>query len=167
MQESMETSEITQWFLQWYAQFPWVFMLIAMMLLDVLSGLIAAGYAGKICSKVGYRGMMRKASMLLVVAAAGLLEQGIIMSIPQTLRGDIAVPFAKLVSGIFFINEAISVLENAKACGVPLPAFLTRSLADQLSKLTGSHDVPQGDVHLEIEAASLKATVKHDETRKP
>lgn len=153
-------SPVTQWFLKFYADFPWVGLLLLMMTLDIATGITAAIIKRRLSSKIGYRGMMRKAATLLVVGAAAVLEQGIVLTLPSHLRGDIPVPLAKLTAGFFFINEMLSVLENARESGAPLPAFLSKSLIDTLVKLGA--DKERTTVRLELKSGTLDATLKSE-----
>lgn len=111
-----------------------VILLMAAMSLDVATGLAAAVVEKKLSSKVGYKGMMRKMGVLFVVALAYLFELQI-MTIPESLRPSMALPLAKIACAFFFIMESLSVLENVKRCGVPLPDFLSKSLVETMKKL--------------------------------
>jgi len=111
-------------------------MLMVMMVLDAVSGLVAAFIERKLSSKIGFVGMMKKAAMLLVVGMAAVVEITIHGILPEQLRVQMPIPLAKFTAGFFFLNEAISVLENASRAGAPLPAFLTNGLAQTREQLS-------------------------------
>lgn len=161
------SSPYTQYALQFYSAFPWVGLLLLMMTLDIISGIIAAVIERKLSSKIGYRGMMRKALCLIVVGVAAILEQGLMLTLPESIRGDIAIPLAKLTAGFFFINETLSVLENARRSGVPLPAFLSKSLIDTLARMANQGSDSKEIVHLELKQGSMDAEVRRDPVSRP
>lgn len=105
---------------------PVIWLLVAVMALDILSGLLAGGRNGELNSSVSFHGMRKKAMMLLLVGLGSLVET------------RVPVPIAVLVAGAFAATEAISILENAGRLGVPIPAVLT----DALERLGG--DQSQG-----------------------
>lgn len=161
--EIMEpVSPLVQFLLKQYAQCPWIVLLIAMMVIDVCTGIVAAIYERRLSSKVGYKGMMKKASLLLVVGCAGVLEQAILVTLPETLRGNVVLPLAKITAGFFVVNEALSVLENAKRSGAPLPSFLTKSLVDTIDKLNalGASLPKEGHTHIEVKDAKIDVVTK-------
>ena len=151
-------SFFTATILEWFASYPWFGFLLGMMLVDYISGVTAAIYEGKLNSKIGYRGAMKKSAVLLVVAVGFLIERGIISTLPAAMQPTWNYPVAKLVAAFFLFNEALSVLENAKRCGVPLPKFLTKGLSDAMSKVNtyGEPDAPT--------AKETKVTVEMKET---
>src|SRR5687767_13623868 len=74
-----------QAFFRWYAQAPWVGLLVLGMAIDVLMGVIVAGFEWHLNSKTSFAGMMKKSAMLIVVGLAAVIEQMLILSIPQQL----------------------------------------------------------------------------------
>jgi toxin secretion/phage lysis holin len=92
------------------AKYPFVAVLLGLMLIDVLTGLIAAFTCKKLCSTTSYRGMMGKVQMMAMVAAAMLVE----LIIP-------GVPWGQFIAIFFCVTEAISITENAANSGVPIP----------------------------------------------
>lgn len=91
-------------------KYPFVTVLLGLMLLDILTGLIAAFVSKVICSTASYRGMMGKVQILAMVATAMLME----LIIPN-------VPWGTFVAIFFCVTEAISITENAANSGVPIP----------------------------------------------
>lgn len=89
-----------------------VHVLIYLMIADVLTGLCRAAYAGQINSNCSFRGMFKKAAMLVLVGLAVALDAKLGASL--SLGAAVASGFAAV--------EAISILENARALGLPMPA---------------------------------------------
>ncbi|MCM1328643.1 MAG: phage holin family protein [Ruminococcus sp.] len=93
--------------------------LIALIILDYLSGVIAAVTEKKLSSEVGARGIAKKVFMLLIVAVANIVDINVIG------EGHVL----KTVTVIFYIaNECISLIENAGRLGVPVPNKLLEVL---------------------------------------
>lgn len=125
-------TQAIQWAVRKYAEYPWFHLLIMMMGVDVLTGLLASNILGRGWnSSVSFRGMVRKSCIILVIGAAGLVDAATEAMLPDYARGLFRLPIAKLTAGSFFITETISVLENAKICGVPIPGFII----DGISKM--------------------------------
>ena len=68
--------------------------------------------------------------MLILVVA--LLQDQLSHYFPVVVAG--MTPFS-LVAAIFAVGEAISIVENANAAGVPIPAFVTNALDTAKHKL--------------------------------
>ena len=100
--------------LAWFhRQFPFVGILAFMMMADVISGLIAARIERTLSSATSWKGMGKKVLMMLAVAVGTILE-------PFT--GD--MPWGKLVAVFYTVTEGLSILENLKRSGVPIPQAL-------------------------------------------
>ena len=96
--------------------------LIALIILDYISGVIAAAVEKRLSSEVGAKGIAKKIFMLLIVALANIVDINVI--------GDGHV--LKTVTVVFYIcNECISLIENAGRIGVPVP----KKLLDALEQL--------------------------------
>ena len=81
-----------------------VFCIVA----DYITGLMAAFYLGKLNSKVGFKGILKKIAILMVVALA--VEIGRVTGM-EAVRG--------LIMGFYIANEGISILENVGRMDVP------------------------------------------------
>lgn len=104
-----------------------IIALIAMIVLDYITGVIAAAVEHKLSSEVGAKGIAKKILMLLIVVVANIVDVNVIS------EGHVL----KSVTIIFYIaNEGISLLENAGRLGVPLP----KKLLDILSQLKDKAD---------------------------
>lgn len=97
--------------------------LIIIMVLDYVSGLIKAVYTGTMSSKIGFRGLLKKVTILVIVALANVVQQ---------LTGN-NVAIREIVIMFYIANEGISVLENA---AVVLPNMPDK-LKDILLQLRG------------------------------
>ena len=77
--------------------------LLVIMVLDYITGVIKAVYQKKLSSETGYKGILRKITVLVVVALANVV---------QNITGS-AMPLREMVIMFYIANEGISVLENA------------------------------------------------------
>lgn len=92
--------------------------LAALIVLDYVSGIIAAVIEKRLSSAVGARGIAKKVFMLFIVALANIIDINVIGG--HTL---------KTVTVVFYLcNECISLIENAGRIGVPVPAKLLQVL---------------------------------------
>ena len=101
--------------------------LVALIILDYISGVIAAAAEKRFSSEIGARGIAKKIFMLLIVALANIVDINVV--------GDGHV--LKTVTVVFYIcNECISLIENAGRIGVPVP----KKLLDVLEQLRDKDD---------------------------
>ena len=77
----------------------------------------------KLSSAVGFAGLARKLTIFLIVIVAGSLD---------ALTGQQNVCRAAAVA-LYFVNEAVSLLENAAKLGLPVP----EKIVDVLTQLKG------------------------------
>ena len=97
----------------WPSPFPPILRaLFVLMLIDILSGMVAAGK--NLSSERGYWGIQKKAMMWLMIAGAKIA--GVVV--------DADIPFDKVVAVYFIINECLSIIENAAKCGVTVPRWI-------------------------------------------
>lgn len=94
----------------WFSLYPDLMILILFMGLDIITGLLKAIDQKKLNSDICGKGMRRKAVMLIVILAA--------LSFDKFLGNTPVSEF--LVIG-FSLSEIISILENAKELGAPIP----------------------------------------------
>ncbi|MBQ7792422.1 MAG: phage holin family protein [Clostridia bacterium] len=85
--------------------------------IDYITGVSAALYQGKLNSTVGFRGILKKVVMLMVIALAAVIGR---------VLGHAVVRDA--VIGFYIANEGISILENAGKMQVPVCRELRRFL---------------------------------------
>jgi toxin secretion/phage lysis holin len=97
----------------------WLKALVTVIVIDYLSGLSRAYILGELSSKVGFKGIAKKAMYFAVVAVAVIAEN-------ITGAGGIV---RTAVIGFLIANEALSILENyALATGQKAPAILIKVL---------------------------------------
>ena len=99
--------------------------LVSLIVLDYISGVIAAVIEKRLSSAVGARGIAKKVFMLLIVALANIIDINVIGG-GHTL---------KTVTVVFYLcNECISLIENAGRIGVPVPQKLLQVLEQLKNK---------------------------------
>jgi toxin secretion/phage lysis holin len=86
-------------------------VLIVFAVIDYLTGIIAAGYEGKLSSKIGFKGIAKKIMIFALVAAAHMIDKAL---------GENHV-FRDAVIFFYLGNELLSILENAGRTGLPIP----------------------------------------------
>ncbi len=92
----------------------WLIGLLVVVVIDYLSGVIAAALEHKLSSRKGLVGILKKVLIFCVVAVAHVIDSA--TGADGVLRA--------LTIGFLLANEGISVLENCGRCGVPLPKKL-------------------------------------------
>lgn len=99
--------------------------LLVLIVADYITGVIVAAVKKKLSSEIGAKGIAKKVLMLIVVAAAHVLDA-------QIIGGGAAL---RNVTIIFYAaNEIISLLENTSALGVPYPDKLIEVLEQLKNK---------------------------------
>lgn len=107
-------------------------ILVTFIIIDYLSGVVAAFAGKRLDSRVGVRGIARKVGFLILVAVAHLLDVGTGME----------APILQTATTWFLIaNEGISITENLGEIGVPIP----KSLQEALRRLRDDEGPPGGD----------------------
>jgi len=91
--------------------------LVSLVVLDYVTGILKAIYTKTLSSAVGFKGLIRKAIIFVVVATAVIVESVI---------GN-AIPLREIVIIFFVCNEGISLLENASQF-IPIPDKLKETL---------------------------------------
>ena len=102
-----------------------ILVLIAVMLIDYITGLTSAYRNGELKSKTGLIGILKKVSYLVLVAVGGVVDY-LICSGLSTAGFDFGVTYCcgLIVCVWLIINELISILENLSELGTPIPKFL-------------------------------------------
>lgn len=110
-------------------------VLIGLMAADYVTGLIVAGVfkrsgkseTGALESRAGFKGLVRKCTILMLVWVAAMLDR---------LTG---AAYIRTAVCLFFIgNEGLSILENTALMGVPYPAFIKNALEAMRDKGDGA-----------------------------
>ena len=97
----------------------WVKTLLAFIVIDYISGVIAAYVNRELNSRVGFIGILEKTMYFFVVAVAHCVDVA-------TGAGGV---LQNIAVGVLISNEGISILENCAKCGIPVPERLIRALA--------------------------------------
>lgn len=109
--------------------------LLIFMGIDYASGLVVAGVfhkspkteTGALESRAGFKGLVKKAMILLLVLIAYRLDVAV---------GTAYIKDATCIALI--VNELISIVENAGLMGLPVPGVIKNAI-DILKKKTGEH----------------------------
>ena len=100
-------------------------VLICVMAADYVTGILRAAVfhdspkteTGKLSSEASYKGLIRKFIVLLLVWLGAMLDK------------VIGAAYIRTAVAMFFVaNEALSILENTAAMGVPYPKFVKAML---------------------------------------
>ena len=91
--------------------------LVTLIILDYVTGILKAIYTKTLSSAIGFKGLIRKTLIFVVVATAVVAESVI---------GN-TIPLREIVIIFFVCNEAISLLENASQF-IPIPDKLKETL---------------------------------------
>lgn len=104
-----------------------VTVLMTAMIIDYVTGMAAAWHSKKLSSKKGLSGIIKKISYLALICVGMGVDWLIYSGLSQAgISTEHSVFFGVLVTVWLIINELISILENLKAIGVPLPTFLIK-----------------------------------------
>jgi len=115
---------------------PLVWILIAVMTIDYVTGLICGAMGksqktetGYLASHAAFLGLLKKALILLVVLLAALLDQAV--------SNGAGIQFEAVMGATclwFIASEGMSILENVASIGVPVPKILLKLLEVMRSK---------------------------------
>jgi toxin secretion/phage lysis holin len=92
--------------------------LLIVIVIDYATGILSAIYNKQINSKVGFKGILKKFSYLLIIALSVIVDN--ILGQSGTIR--------TLVIYFFVANDGISILENVAEMNIPLPPKLLETL---------------------------------------
>lgn len=92
--------------------------LLIVIVIDYLTGIASAIYNKELSSKVGFKGIIKKFSYLLVVALSVVIDN---------LLGQSGV-IRSLVIYFFVANDGLSIIENMAEMNVKLPQKLIEAL---------------------------------------
>lgn len=94
-------------------------ILITFVIIDYVSGFIAAGIEGNLNSSRGMKGIAKKVAVFFVVAVAHMMD--IALGYDSHILRDATIFF-------FLANEALSILENVGRMGVSIPPVLQKAI---------------------------------------
>ena len=105
---------------------PFIVM-IMMMIIDYITGMTNAWLKKELSSKIGIHGIVKKVGCMALIAVAMSADYLISTGLTATAAPvEYNAYLGLLVTVWLTINEMISILENLKKLGVPLPAFLIK-----------------------------------------
>ena len=98
-----------------------LYALVAFVVADYVTGIFCAIHDRALSSRVGWRGIFKKAVIFILVGVGSILDRYVVQGDYHIIRNTI----------IFFYlsNEGISILENATLLGLPVPQKLRDVLA--------------------------------------
>lgn len=102
-------------------------VLVTFVVLDYITGIVAAWYEKDLDSNIGFVGIARKILLFIPIGVAYSLDQ--IIGDSQILR-SLAIWF-------YLANEGLSIMENLGRLGIPIPTVLVEAL-NQLKKKSES-----------------------------
>ena len=105
------------WFLGGFDGF--LYALVVFVVIDYITGLMAAFFQKKLSSEIGFKGICKKVTIFCLVGIGHILDAQVIGS-GSILRTAV----------IFFYlsNEGISIIENVAVIGLPVPKKLLEVL---------------------------------------
>lgn len=92
--------------------------LLIVIVIDYATGILSAIYNKQINSKIGFKGILKKFSYLLIIALSVIIDN--ILGQSGTIR--------TIVIYFFVANDGISILENVAEMNIPLPPKLLETL---------------------------------------
>lgn len=90
-------------------------ILVILMVIDYLTGLAKAFLEKKVASAVGWRGLLKKICIIVIIVVCHQADLLISNSAPI---------FKTMGCFYYAANEGLSILENVGTIGLPLPSFL-------------------------------------------
>lgn len=93
-------------------------VLLTFVVVDYVSGVVAAGFEGSLKSKAGLIGITRKVFIFALVAIAHQIDNSLG---EQHLFRDATIFF-------YLANELLSIIENAGRIGLPVPDTIKRAV---------------------------------------
>ena len=111
--------------------------LVILMIIDYIMGILVAGVFGaskksedgKLESRAGWKGLVRKGVTLLIVLVATRID---LMLESNFVRDAAVIGFAA--------NELLSIVENAGLMGIPMPTVVTNAIEVLQKKATENNE---------------------------
>ena len=123
---------------------PLVWILLAVMTMDFITGLICGAMGrskktenGYLASHAAFEGLMRKVLIIFVVLLAAALDAAV--------SKGAGIQFEAVVGATclwFIASEGLSILENVASMGVPVPKILLKLLEIMKQKGDGPEEAP-------------------------
>ncbi len=118
-------------------------ILLIVMMLDYLTGVASAFRNKTVNSSVGYKGLLKKSTILIVIVLAAQVDR---------MLGTDNHVFRNCTALSFTVNDALSVMENVGRMGIRFPKFLMAALEKLQRQIEA---MPEQDKH-SISAANDK-----------
>lgn len=122
-----------------------LYTLIVFVAIDYITGVICAIVDKKLSSDAGYRGILQKIMIFVVVAVGNIID--------VLLLNEQGSPLRTMIIFFYLSNEGLSILEHAARLNIPIPAQL-KSVILQLREKEEETDAESDDV---IESSSEEA----------
>lgn len=123
-----------------------IIVLIAVMVIDYISGMTSAKRTGELSSRLGVMGILKKVGYLALVAVGMVVDYLITSALVHVgVHIQINYCFAMIIIIWLIVNELISILENLGEIGVPIPDFLRKSI--KKIKNSVENKAGEGDEH--------------------
>ncbi|NLX63261.1 MAG: phage holin family protein [Clostridiaceae bacterium] len=110
-----------------------LYALLAFVAIDYITGVLCAIMDKELSSEIGWKGILKKVLIFVVVGVAHVLDTQILGSSGGSGALRTAVIF------FYLTNEGVSILENAAHMGLPIPDKL-KSVLKQLHKRDEKND---------------------------
>lgn len=94
-------------------------ILLAFVVIDYISGVVASGIEAKLKSSTGMKGIAKKVAVFIIVAVAHMLD--IALGYEGHILRDATIFF-------YIANEVLSILENVGRIGLPIPSVLQKAI---------------------------------------
>lgn len=104
-----------------------IIFLIIVMCCDYITGVIKGWFLQEVSSKTGFKGIVKKALIFIVLIIAVQLDNSV-----EVIDTPI---FRTVVAWFFIANETISVFENCGAMGLKIPKILSDALIQIRDKM--------------------------------
>lgn len=110
--------------------------LLILTVLDYVSGVIKSIIKKNVSSEIGYKGILKKIGMFVVVALANIVDK-VVFNNSLFLRHGILI--------LFISNEGFSIIENLACIGVPIPKSIINVL-EQVKKSSKTDNASKNDI---------------------
>lgn len=95
-----------------------VIILVALMVIDYMTGITSSFMDKSLNSKIGLRGVTKKVTIFLIILTSVIIDYHLKMN---NLLSTATIVF-------YMLNESLSILENAGKIGIPIPNKLKEAL---------------------------------------
>lgn len=105
--------------------------LLILMFIDFGSGILGSAIEGKLLSKTGFNGILRKLMIIFVVVGCHVADLILQLEQTQVLGLNVSSPIQTLAIVFYCGNELLSIAENADRSGVKFPKGI-KNLFEQM-----------------------------------